>query len=400
VLGNHAVRVALRLLADPHGARELGTGRLPSQVIEVLKLAARAPDALDQWSARLEVPPDRLVEAAVFFIEQVLMVRDASHYRVLGLEPWASADAVRAHYRWLMHRVHPDRASSGWHAVLAERVNRAYAVLRNPERRQAYDVILWQELHPSEPASAVPVPLTEARSVAPRAIARPRRDTRRRTWALIAAGVVAVLIGVRFAGEATPERSPPTLIVVSAKSRAMAPTSAAAPSSSPSALLLASPTLATANEHPAKSQLERPRATTSAAAPARPPGWADTVSTPSQPAPAEARAVAERFSHAYAAGDVVAMLNLMAQDDSTSTADVAAAAAEIERHRLRHGSARLQVTRLNSVPDDDQQPRIEVVLRSPDSAGLRLRLRESNGAWRIERLLSLDPATASTKPAS
>ncbi len=60
-------------------------------------------------------------------------------YARLNVDPSASSHAVRAAYRLLAHRLHPDRnASPGAHRAMAE-INEAYAVLRDPLHREAYD---------------------------------------------------------------------------------------------------------------------------------------------------------------------------------------------------------------------------------------------------------------------
>lgn len=140
--GGHAVHEAVRAFVSPNSVRNLAAGPLPSHVFKVIKLAARSDEALEEWSVELNLPKERLVDIARFFLEQVLMTRDATHYRVLGVEPFASSARIRAHYRWLMKWLHPDKTNAGWHAVLAERVNRAYAELRDPQRRADYDASL------------------------------------------------------------------------------------------------------------------------------------------------------------------------------------------------------------------------------------------------------------------
>jgi hypothetical protein len=135
----HAVRVAVRVFVDPRTARNLATGPMPAQVIEVLQLAAGAPEKLAEWSQALNLPPAQLVDIAVYFIEHIMMPPAASHYRVLGVEPDASAPRIQAHYRWLLRALHADRPTAGWHLVMAERVNEAYAALSDPTRRAAYD---------------------------------------------------------------------------------------------------------------------------------------------------------------------------------------------------------------------------------------------------------------------
>jgi hypothetical protein len=139
VAAAHAVRVAVRAFVDPRTARNMATGPMPTHVLDVLKLAAREPGKLEQWSQELGIPPERLVDIAVFFIEQVMMPQEANCYRVLGVSPDAEPSLLRHHYRWLMHVLHPDKPTAGWHFVMAERVNQAYAVLRDPVRRAEYD---------------------------------------------------------------------------------------------------------------------------------------------------------------------------------------------------------------------------------------------------------------------
>jgi hypothetical protein len=67
------------------------------------------------------------------------------HYRTLGVHPTASADQIRAAYRDLARRLHPDhhREASTPEASLAERrmreINEAWRVLQDPARRRRYD---------------------------------------------------------------------------------------------------------------------------------------------------------------------------------------------------------------------------------------------------------------------
>lgn len=64
------------------------------------------------------------------------MVEVLDPYDVLEVSPSADARAVRAAYRRLAHLHHPDRGGSG---QAMARLNAAYAVLRDPRRRAAYD---------------------------------------------------------------------------------------------------------------------------------------------------------------------------------------------------------------------------------------------------------------------
>src|SRR5512147_2730773 len=83
-----------------------GRAPLPSGIAALLKLAGGSePDS----AAAALAPADALRAAAHFFIEQVLLHHDSSHYRVLGLEPGASSEQIKEHHRLLMRVFHPDR---------------------------------------------------------------------------------------------------------------------------------------------------------------------------------------------------------------------------------------------------------------------------------------------------
>ena len=66
------------------------------------------------------------------------MTAETNLYDVLGIEPHAAADDIRRRYRQLMQTDghHPDLGGDTETAAL---INKAYAVLGNPELRQQYD---------------------------------------------------------------------------------------------------------------------------------------------------------------------------------------------------------------------------------------------------------------------
>ncbi len=59
-----------------------------------------------------------------------------SHYETLGVQPNATVDEIKANYRRAAARSHPDKGGSD--ADMAK-INRAYDVLSNPEKRAHYD---------------------------------------------------------------------------------------------------------------------------------------------------------------------------------------------------------------------------------------------------------------------
>jgi len=64
----------------------------------------------------------------------------ADHYETLGVEPEADVDSIRDAYRALMRVHHPDLGPQDPASTeMALRLNAAWAVLRSPESRAAYD---------------------------------------------------------------------------------------------------------------------------------------------------------------------------------------------------------------------------------------------------------------------
>ena len=64
------------------------------------------------------------------------------HYSVLGVAPSADQAEIRAAYRALMRKFHPDADPGSEAAERAREINAAYNVLGSPEKRAAYDETL------------------------------------------------------------------------------------------------------------------------------------------------------------------------------------------------------------------------------------------------------------------
>jgi curved DNA-binding protein CbpA len=77
------------------------------------------------------------------------MLTGADHYKVLQVDPEAEPEVVRAAYRSLAQKYHPD-VSGGSHERMAA-LNGAWTVLRDPETRAAYDRARREA--PSRPAA-------------------------------------------------------------------------------------------------------------------------------------------------------------------------------------------------------------------------------------------------------
>lgn len=71
---------------------------------------------------------------------------EENFYDLLQVEPTADSRSIQAAYRRLMFLHHPDRNAGVDAQAMAQRLNRAYEVLSDPERRAVYDWELSGEL--------------------------------------------------------------------------------------------------------------------------------------------------------------------------------------------------------------------------------------------------------------
>jgi|GEM_PF-2854831 len=61
------------------------------------------------------------------------------YYSVLGMPPGASQDELKKRYRTLIAKYHPDRNHGPGAEERSKRINEAYGVLSDPEKRARYD---------------------------------------------------------------------------------------------------------------------------------------------------------------------------------------------------------------------------------------------------------------------
>jgi hypothetical protein len=121
----YAIDLALDLTRMPALARTSVTPPIPPDVVELMRIAALCPQSCQAAVAKTGESTQVLVEAARFYLQQVLFRPDADCYRILGIEPSASRATARSHMRWLLKWLHPDHNGT-WDAVYAERVLKAW----------------------------------------------------------------------------------------------------------------------------------------------------------------------------------------------------------------------------------------------------------------------------------
>ena len=187
---------ALDLLSQPGLVAVMRDQPLPDGVDVLIRIAA-GDESSEQEAATLTAEgPARVREAAILYLQQVFLAPEADAYRVLGVEFDAPQDRLRENLGWLMKWLHPDRTRSDWDSAFAERVLRAWDLVKTRERRADYD----QTLNFPGPRRFASVPAPRPRIHRPRhRIPWIRRSPGRssgphRRWQWLAAAVLAAAV--------------------------------------------------------------------------------------------------------------------------------------------------------------------------------------------------------------
>jgi hypothetical protein len=129
----HVIELALDLARMPALARSSAVPPLSPNIVELMRIAAGSPEACRAAVAQTGEPRQVVIEAARFYLQQVLFRPDSDCYRILGVQPATSRATAREHMRWLLEWLHPDRNTNNnsWDAVYAERVLKAWREVSN-----------------------------------------------------------------------------------------------------------------------------------------------------------------------------------------------------------------------------------------------------------------------------
>src|SRR5262245_53723584 len=125
ISGPRGIDLALDLARMPALAQSIEEPPLPTDISDVMRIAAGSPETCQSASQATGQPPAVLIQAARFYVQQVLLRPDADSYRVLGLPPGASRELARRHMRCLLQWLHPD-VNRDWDSAYAERVLSAW----------------------------------------------------------------------------------------------------------------------------------------------------------------------------------------------------------------------------------------------------------------------------------
>jgi hypothetical protein len=144
----------LTRILDASALEDLFTGPDDDAVFiyDLLAEVARGRSSSCYWeicrtARRRGVSPEYVIDRAEVLRSSIDERRRIDAYRILGVEPLASAEAIR--HRWLefAKRVHPD---VGGDPALFRRVKGAYELLRDPQRRGEYERYWMRALGPFE----------------------------------------------------------------------------------------------------------------------------------------------------------------------------------------------------------------------------------------------------------
>jgi hypothetical protein len=174
-----ALAAAIAMLQNPQLVRLARRSALPKGVTFLLEVAAGEPAALNDAVNMTGRPAPVLKKAAAFFIEQVLLNRHSSFYRVLGAQSGISPSNLRHHLALLMKWLHPDAVGNGEagqhfdRRLYASRVTEAWESVKTVDRRAAYDALQTASAQPRLP-TGTPQKLQQ-NSASPRAPGRRKR---------------------------------------------------------------------------------------------------------------------------------------------------------------------------------------------------------------------------------
>ena len=98
-------------------------------------------DAIRDFARRNDIDNKYLVDGANFVISKMHFNPESNYYVTLGLPQNVSPDEIRERWKKLMLLYHPDRqeGDDSWVSERAKKVNEAYSILKDDEKRRAFD---------------------------------------------------------------------------------------------------------------------------------------------------------------------------------------------------------------------------------------------------------------------
>jgi len=144
----------LTQILDAGGLEELFTGPDDEAafIYDLLVDTARARSSSYYWeicrtARRRGVTPEYVIDRATVLLSSMTERRRTDLYRILGVPPLSSGEALRQRWLEFAKREHPD---VGGDPAAFRRVKEAYEILRDPDRRAEYERFWVRALGPFE----------------------------------------------------------------------------------------------------------------------------------------------------------------------------------------------------------------------------------------------------------
>lgn len=150
-----ALKAALELLRLPSQVRVARNRPLPAQTVILLRIAARDHEAEHDAARLTGQHSDACRQAAIFFIEQVLLGPGSNSLRILGFNGPAPLHQLRRHMALLLKWLHPDTASDEPRSTMARRVIEAWNELKAHAREREEPLRLTTEDSPQASNSSI-----------------------------------------------------------------------------------------------------------------------------------------------------------------------------------------------------------------------------------------------------
>lgn len=129
-----ALKVAIELFHLPSQIRAMRALPLPKGTKLLLQLAVGDADAMREAQMLSDRPQFVIRQAAIFFIEQILLDPVADEYRTLGLDDAATTNELRAHMALLLKWLHPDLSSNDHRSAMARQAIQAWKKVNSSEK--------------------------------------------------------------------------------------------------------------------------------------------------------------------------------------------------------------------------------------------------------------------------
>lgn len=194
-----ALDQAVYLLLMPAAVRQMRVARLPADVKLLLQVLAGEESARSEAVEISGKPLETVVQAAEFYVREILFAPDATAYRALGCEAHATREEMRANMILMMRWLHPDTASGPRDDELFDRVGRAWQTMRSKQSRAVYDSMLVGAREPrlsAAPSHAVAVAPLRSNPFLDRAPGSRKRRFLRRSIYVAALMLMALLVVV------------------------------------------------------------------------------------------------------------------------------------------------------------------------------------------------------------